>query len=240
MAPAAAERCSLDYGGVLLHYTLRLSERRSTICIQVLPGGELRVAAPASAQRTEINDFMRANWQWIQSKQRALREYSPLPRFPLEDGARLPLLDGTLILRQHLAEGTRPEVVRRDEELVIRAPAAALVPELVVAWYRSAARHHVSKRIDHFAGLVGRTPSRLTIRGQKTRWGSCSALGTVSINWRLMQASAEIIDYVIVHELCHLLHRDHSTRFWREVGRIMPNYQQLRRDLRAFGLSLAF
>ncbi len=235
------EHQALDFGGICLHYTLRLSPRRATICVQILPGGEVRVAAPAVVRRADIDTFLRGHWGWIRSKQQALRQHVPAPlKMPFGEEAQLPLLGDRLILRQHLTTGSRPAAVRCGSELVVSAATPAQVPGLIVSWYRDAARRQVLQRIGHFAALVGRSPARLSIRGQKTRWGSCSALGTISINWRLMQASAEILDYVIVHELCHLLHRNHSQRFWREVGRILPDYMRLRRELRTFGVNLAF
>ncbi len=238
---AFSEIQELDCDGIRLRYALRFSPRRSTLCVQVLPGGEVRVAAPSAVRRADIDTFLRAHWDWIRSKQQRLSERTrPAPRMPVGDGAQLPLLDERLVVRQRLAAGTRPAAMRCGSELIVCAPAPAQVPGLVVAWYRTVARHHVSERIRHFAALVGRAPARLSIRGQKTRWGSCSALGTISINWRLMQASPEILDYVVVHELCHLLHRNHSPRFWREVQGILPDYARLRRELRTFGLNLAF
>jgi predicted metal-dependent hydrolase len=98
----------------------------------------------------------------------------------------------------------------------------------------------VALRIAHFAPRVGRAPARISIRAQRTRWGSCSGRGTISINWRLMLASPEVMDYVIVHELCHLLQANHSARFWREVARVMPDYAHRQRQLREFGRQLVF
>ena len=111
---------------------------------------------------------------------------------------------------------------------------------LVEAWYRQQARAHVASRIAHFAPRVGRAPVRISIRAQRTRWGSCSGRGTISINWRLMLASPEVLDYVIVHELCHLLQANHSARFWREVARVMPEYVGYQQQLREFGRQLVF
>ncbi len=236
----SAEMGSLDVSGAHLRYTLRRSSRRSRLCIEVLPGGELRVAAPLSAPRADIEDFVRTHWHWIRLKQLALKEHRPAAGVSLDEGARLPLLGGTLTLRHQLGQGTRPGAVRRGEELFVQALTANQVPKLVIGWYRRAACQHMLNRVRYFSALVGRAPTRLTIRGQRTRWGSCSARGTVSINWRLMQAPAEVADYVVVHELCHLLHPNHSFRFWQEVGRILPDYARLRSDLRTLEMNVAF
>ena len=93
-------------------------------------------------------------------------------------------------------------------------------------------------RAAHFAPLVGVTYGRVTIRSQKSRWGSCSAKGNLNFNCLLMLAPEAVRDYVVVHELCHRLHMDHSSRFWAEVGRVMPDYAERRAWLRQHGAAL--
>ena len=231
----------ISVDGVTLPYALRLSPRRATLCVQVLAGGAVRVMAPMRARRSDIHTFLAHHWAWIAGKRRALVNSAQQKSVAhLGDGSQLPLLGDILVLRQHLGEKIRPSAIRLGQNLVVSAPTSGQVSALVVGWYRQAAREHVSGRVLHFAPLVGRAPRRLSIRGQKTRWGSCSARGTITINWRLMQASAEVLDYVVVHELCHLLHANHSQRFWREVERVVPEYPRLRLELKSFGLNAAF
>ena len=132
----------------------------------------------------------------------------------------------------------RPVAVRHGGTLVVPASTSAQARPLVEAWYRRAAHVYVQQRMAYYAPLVGRAPTRITIRAQKTRWGSCSTRASISINWRLMQAAPDIIDYVIVHELCHLLQANHAPRFWREVARVLPDYETRRRRLREFGRNI--
>lgn len=101
--------------------------------------------------------------------------------------------------------------------------------------YREAAKEYIPKRVDYFIALTGGSYERITVRGQKTRWGSCSSRGTLSFNWKLMLAPPAILDYVVVHELCHLTHMNHSREFWQAVERVLPDYKERRRWLREHG-----
>ena len=104
---------------------------------------------------------------------------------------------------------------------------------LIERWYRREAATWFAGRVEHYAPRLGVRPSRVTIRGQRSRWGSCSGKGTVSLNWRLMMVPSALADYVVVHELCHLRHMAPSPRFWAMVGDVVPDYRERRRSLNA-------
>ncbi|MCM1253486.1 MAG: M48 family metallopeptidase [Clostridium sp.] len=104
--------------------------------------------------------------------------------------------------------------------------------------YKEAARDYIPKRVAYYQALTGGTYNRITIRNQKTRWGSCSGKGTLSFNWRLMLAPPAILDYVVVHELCHLTHMDHSPAFWQAVKSVYPDYKNARKWLKDHGNEL--
>ncbi len=100
------------------------------------------------------------------------------------------------------------------------------------------AMKRIPERVAHFAPLVGVTYGRITIRNQRSRWGSCSSQGNLNFNCLLMLCPPEVIDYVVVHELCHRKEMNHSPRFWAEVERIMPEYKQHRKWLRDNGTAI--
>lgn len=108
--------------------------------------------------------------------------------------------------------------------------------------YRIAAGEYIPKRIayyaEHYKFLFKDSCLHITIRDQKTRWGSCSSKGRLAFNWRLMLAPPVILDYVIVHELCHLAHMNHSREFWQCVGTIIPDYKEHRKWLKEHGQEL--
>ena len=101
--------------------------------------------------------------------------------------------------------------------------------------YRQAAKEYIPKRVAFFANELGVTYGTVTIRDQKTRWGSCSSKGNLSFNWRLILAPPKVLDYVVVHELCHRKEMNHSSRFWTLVKSIMPDYRDHRKWLKENG-----
>lgn len=128
-------------------------------------------------------------------------------------------------IQGHLSRiAAQPELppLSLEELRALAQQAAALIPE----------------RTAHFAPLVGVSYGRITIRSQRSRWGSCSAQGNLNFNCLLMLAPAEVLDYVVVHELCHRKHMDHSPQFWAEVARILPDYTSHRKWLKDQGPAL--
>ena len=97
--------------------------------------------------------------------------------------------------------------------------------------YRQVARQTLQSRVEHFALKLGVQPASLRINGAKGRWGSCSGKNRLNFSWRLMLAPEHCIDYVVVHELCHILHHDHSAAFWQEVERVVPDWRSCRQQL---------
>ena len=106
------------------------------------------------------------------------------------------------------------------------------------AIYRKAAREYFPKRVSHYARMLGVTYGKISIRDQKTRWGSCSSEGNLSFNWRLILAPPDVLDYVVIHELCHRKEMNHSKEFWALVESLMPEYKERRKWLRENGNNL--
>jgi len=104
--------------------------------------------------------------------------------------------------------------------------------------YRKAAKQYIYERVEYYLPITGGSYSSIRIGDQKTRWGSCSSSGTLSFSWRLMLAPPRVLDYVVIHELCHLTHMDHSPAFWAKVGSIDPDYKEHRKWLKENGDSL--
>jgi predicted metal-dependent hydrolase len=110
----------------------------------------------------------------------------------------------------------------------------------LIQWYRERARQRLDARVPIWAERVGVYPVSVLVRAQRTRWGSADARGNLRFNWRIVQASTRLFDYVVAHELVHLLHPDHTRDFWATLGRLMPDYETRREKLRVIGRAMVW
>jgi len=130
----------------------------------------------------------------------------------------------------------RTRVVQRDHTLLV--PEGPQRTEALERWYRRMARIEIEPRVKRACAALGASHTKLTIRGQRTRWGSCSRAGALSFNWRLLLAPEAVLDYVVWHEVCHLRALDHSPRFWALVAEHCPDYRDQAGWLRRNGATL--
>jgi len=217
-----------------LSYRLERRKGRRKVSLFMQPELGLLVRAPRRFPLREVEAVLREEEDWIR-RQLAWRE-EWLRRHPPRSyagGETLPLLGEDWVLEPRREAGRRrARVLAREGRLILELPPEADAREVLEAWLRRLARRLVLARVEHWSALVGRRPVSITLRDTTSRWGSCSAEGNISINWKLVMAPAEALDYVVVHELCHLLHPNHSSAFWGEVERHMPGYRRPRRWLR--------
>lgn len=126
------------------------------------------------------------------------------------------------------------EKIKETKERVEAEPTEKLMREKVIALAEEALKV-IPERVEYFAKVIGVTYGKITIRNQKTRWGSCSSKGNLNFNCLLMLAPPEVLDYVVVHELCHRKQMNHSKAFWLEVEKVLPNYKEVRKWLKEEG-----
>lgn len=228
---------TVELNRVSVAYLLVRSSRRS-IGMEVSALG-LTVRAPLRASHTVIESVLREKTRWILQKlsDRAVRVDST-PRVHWQDGSSMPFLGGELQLRLH------PQAPRTGELLSIgpqrwvlhlRADveaSAEQVRAVVAAWWLRHARQLLTERLQHYAPAVGVQWRSLRLSNARTRWGSAKADGSIMLNWRLLHYRLPVLDYVVIHELAHLRHMDHSPRFWAVVESVCPDYLQLRQALK--------
>jgi len=207
-----------------------IRSRRKTIAVEITKEGGVLVRAPLKLARREVLAFVKQNRAWIARKlaQARVRQEERTPRRFLE-GENFPFLGEQHRLR-YVAGG---EYLRKlNGEFLLGADLSSRAGDLFRTWYRARAREILEDRVAHFALRMGLTCRSVRITDAKERWGSCNAAGSLNFAWRLVMAPPPVIDYVIVHELAHLVEMNHSRRFWERLGRILPDYAKRRRWLR--------
>lgn len=210
-----------------LQCRLRLSNRRRTLALRVSAGGEVVVNAPQRLPLREIEQFLHKHADWISTRLQAARSDA----FVWRDAALLPFRGANLRLSVQASATT----VRRQADYLICGGPPEELAQRVMHWYRREARAVLLERLVYHAERAGLPLPPLRVSDARTRWGSLSAKGVVSLNWRLIKASPEQLDYVICHELAHFRQRNHSAAFWREVERLFPDYLRVRAALRETG-----
>ncbi len=224
------ERRSLALGGAHVDYLLVRRRGRRGVGLKVDSDG-LTVNAPLSLPVSRIEKMVSDSQGWVLKKLDVWRDRR-VPEQRWDDGASLPWFGGTLTLR--VTQGAKA-IEHGDGELRARLalPTAENVKREVIAWYRRAALAHLAHRAFVIARVGGLPPPRVMISSAMGRWGSCNSKREVRLSWRLVKATPELIDYVVAHELAHLVHMNHSKAFWAEVGRLCPDYRRLRDELDA-------
>lgn len=213
-----------------LRYRIRRSDRARRVRVSVDAAGEVEVVLPRRSPQSAADAAIRELRPWID---RRLAECGAVQAVVAARGDRIPYLGSQLELR---AQAGRTRVHRKGDLLLV--PAGDAQPAALERWFRRAAQREIAPRLDRAVADLGTSYRALTIRNQRTRWGSCSSSGAMSFNWRLLLAPEAVLDYVVWHEACHLLVMDHSPSFWALVRRYCPGYEEHRRWLRRHGATL--
>ncbi|HRD01589.1 MAG TPA: SprT family zinc-dependent metalloprotease [Candidatus Saccharicenans sp.] len=210
---------------------------RRTVSLEINPHGGLMVRAPHGLDISVIDDILKRHRPWIRKKLAEARKRQELfqPR-KFEEGEKFFWLGKEYPLK--IAGRARPSLVFTGESFELSASFRASARQLFEAWFKEQARTYLTSRARTISQKTGFKYKKLRISSASTRWGSCSARGTISLVWRLMMAPPEIIDYLIVHELAHTEEKNHSPAFWQLVAEFVPDYKERRRWLRANGFRL--
>ncbi len=234
---------SVQFGARRVDYVLRVSPKAHRLRMVIRAGSGLEVVVPRGMSLRAHEPFLHEKAAWITQTLDRLHESAPSAEVPpLADGARLPFAGREVALC--LRNGTRAGHYRaalQGDVLQLSVPdlAQATVRRALEHWYRRQAEGVIAERLALHNRVYQYRFGRVTIKAQKTRWGSCSRQGNLNFNWRLLLAPLPVLDYVVVHELCHLRELNHSSRFWDLVAVACPEYAQHRRWLRTHGQALA-
>ena len=199
-------------------YRVRRSERARRVRITVDRTGTVEVVLPQRLPQRAADEAVAELRPWID---RRLAEAGRQRAAVLARGDTVPYLGQSLTV---VTQPGRDRVLRRGQTLLV--PDGPARQAALERWYRRMAREEISARLDRACAIAGLSYAKLTIRDQRTRWGSCSRSRALSFNWRLLLAPEAVLDYVIWHEACHLVAMDHSPRFWSLVAQYCPDYRE--------------
>ncbi|MEJ5257321.1 MAG: SprT family zinc-dependent metalloprotease [Fervidobacterium sp.] len=202
------------------------------ISIYVDYDGTVKISVPKSMTENELQSFLRRREPDIRrlierfsaqksvfTSKNAILYFGEERKIIINSDSTVPLryVDGTFFLNSRYVDDAN---------------------KLAIWWLRKQAEEYLPKKVNEISKIMGVTYKKVTVKDTKTRWGSCSTKGTISLNWRLIMAPIGVVEYVIVHELAHIVHPNHKQEFWKFVGKFVPNHKFLRNWLKKNGRSL--
>lgn len=219
--------------------------RRKTVSISVQPDCSVRLLVPANLPDKKIRELVKQKSNWIESKIAYFKEIQKHHREKeyisgecftyLGRNYRLKIDQNTVNEEVKLVNGrftiSIPSDVPEDEQ-------AELVIMQLSKWYQKHAVTCLEEKVRRYATRLGVSPISIGVKKYKSRWGSCHADGRINFNWRIIMAPHFVVDYVVVHELCHLVHHNHSKKFWNLVETILPDHTERRAWLKLNGSRL--
>jgi predicted metal-dependent hydrolase len=215
------------------------TKRSKTATIEV-EAGEVVVVVPQSLSLARITQLLHDKNDWIKDKIRLHQAIKPHSEKQYVSGEAFAYLGRNYRLKVN--KGTYRPIKLANGRFVVTLLRGGdnpnMVKKLLSNWYKSHAQTKLTEKAQRYAGLIGVECKGVGIKDYKSRWGSCSVDGDIDFNWLIVMAPNHIVDYVVVHELCHLLHHDHSPQFWQAVERIVPEYSECKAWLKVNGAGL--
>lgn len=215
------------------------SKRRKTMALKVDTNG-VSARIPMDLSLSTVQAFTEKKTKWIQKKL-AEQQQQIVPEKQFIDGEHFLLLAQQYTLRFHPSD-LPPEIQKTATEIILYGRQATLsktaIRAAIIDWYRQQATDYLTARSQWLSEITGLTPTTITVKHYKARWGSCSSKDEINFNWQLIQAPVEVIDYIIIHELCHISQHNHSAEFWQLVARFMPDFKTHRQWLKDNGHTL--
>lgn len=211
---------------------VRISRRARRLSMRVFPGGRVEVVVPPGVGIPAIERFVSQHRDWAERRAREFALLVPEAGQRRPGSVELALLGQRWEVEYHAAQ--RTSIVDRDDGVLRVRTVDGTDPQVsraLLRWLAGVAARELVARLDAIAGEIGIGYSRMHLRRQRTRWGSCSSAGTISLNVCLMFQSPAVVRYLMVHELCHRVHMNHSPRYWRLVESFEPQWRALDAEL---------
>lgn len=236
-------KLKIKHGGHTIPFTVQF-RKRQTVEIQVIPPGVVNVLAPYGLGEKTLSRLVQKKGDWILNKLAAIQELeSRKIVHHFVTGEPFLLLGQRYLLQViHSPDLKKSIVSLEDKRLILTAPVQEkeALRQALENWYRQKGLEVITERIQFYSRYFDVQPTSIKVKEQKKRWGTCTSERRLLFNWRLVMAPLEVVDYVVVHEMCHMVHMNHSKAFWNLVATILPDYRQRKQWLKENGALLDF
>lgn len=239
----------LNYKDMSVKYTITKKSTKKNISLYVKYPGVVSVVAPSYTTDKFIHNFVKSKSDWIFNKIIAFKNIEKnSSKFTLDDKSKISYMGKEYqinIIKHNLEKKISLQSLEViDNKFILNINSdknqSEIVSKLLIDYYIKQGTIDIGERVSIYAKKLGIYPKKIKVKCQKTSWGSCSSLGNIYINYNLLLAPIDIIDYVLVHELCHFIEMNHSKNFWKLVENIVPDYKIKRHWLKENGHSLKF
>lgn len=198
--------------------------KRKTISITIDKDAKVIVRAPNGITRKRIENFVKEKENWIISKKKEIiKHIKEIPLLKFKDGDELTYRGNSY--KMEFQSGMTYPIIFNGKKFIFSEKYQSIAKRVLEIWYKNEAIHFFHERAFHFAQILNVSFNRIKISNAQRRWGSCSTKKNINLSWKLMMAPDRIIDYIIVHELAHLIELNHSYRFWMIVENVVPDYK---------------
>ncbi|KZX11498.1 M48 family metallopeptidase [Methanobrevibacter curvatus] len=213
----------------MIKYKL-IRSKRKTISLKIKENGQVIVRSPLKTSKSFIDDFIKSNEEWILKNQKEL-----IKKFNSKNSFNLNYHDKVYL------RGNLVEIIPSDDNIAQFKDNKFFIPKnldnnqiksIIIHFYKIIVKSYINQRVSHFKKIMNVNPLKVRISNAKTRWGSCSGKNSLNFSWRIIMGDEETIDYLVVHELAHIKHHNHSKNFWIEVEAVLPDYKNLRNKIR--------
>ncbi|MGG7177442.1 M48 family metallopeptidase [Clostridium paraputrificum] len=234
-------KLGFQYGTRYIYFNTVFKDRK-TMSIEVEPNGEVNVISPLGLSEIEIINKVKSKAKWIVQKQYEVKSINvnKINREAVSGESYLYLgRNYTLLLKEdNESKEISVKLFRGKFIVTTYTKDQEKIKKVLENWYRDKTLSRIKERVNYYKQYFNINPSDVKVKEQKKRWASCTSNNELLFNWRCSMAPANILDYIVVHEMCHMLYKDHSKEFWDKVSSVMPDYEPRKEWLKNNGIKL--
>lgn len=219
---------SFQYGNATISFEV-IYRSRKTMAIRVEPPERVIVIVPKGTKKGLILKKVHEKAAWITAKLESCKNIEFLKPEHLDNGSSITYRGEKHLLYIEVDAARKNTIIQiLDRRIILKSPDSEHehIKEALEARFRQEAREAIEERIRFYQPAIGRIPNRVFIKAQRSRWGSCSSLGNLNFNWKIILLPPAVFDYIVVHEMCHLVYLNHSSEFWNLLASVLPDYRE--------------